>query len=249
MKLFFAFFLLLSSLQLFAQTAPAEAAPPEAAAPKETSVKYSTVSANKTFYIRDYMYVPLRSGESSAYRIIHKGLKSGTAITLVKQNPKSGYSLIRTKDGTEGWLPTQYLMEDVTAAHKLTSAEKRIRLLETNLGPAGERLLTLEKRNGELETQLSDAQKQLSELQSAHNALKNLSSNAIKMEEAYQQQLVALQNNQIKIDTLTIENGHLKKEVRNNSFLFGAFVLFSGMMITLILQWFFNRRRKRSDWR
>ncbi|MEX1236901.1 MAG: hypothetical protein WD994_01390, partial [Pseudomonadales bacterium] len=44
------------------------------------------LSAAATVYIRDTLYVPLRGGQSSEYRILHRGVKSGTPLELIEEN-------------------------------------------------------------------------------------------------------------------------------------------------------------------
>ena len=67
----------------------------------------ATVEA-ETNYVSDNLSVPLRSGPSNAHRILHRGLPSGTALEVLGRDEESGFTQIRTNNGTEGWLPTQY---------------------------------------------------------------------------------------------------------------------------------------------
>ena len=71
----------------------------------------SQFSLTDEVYIRDTLYVPLREGESSEHRIIHRGIKSGTALERLKINEQTGYTRVQTGKGLEGWLLTQYLVE------------------------------------------------------------------------------------------------------------------------------------------
>ena len=40
-----------------------------------------TATAQETVYVNDKLFVPIRTGAGGDYRIIHKGIPSGTAIT------------------------------------------------------------------------------------------------------------------------------------------------------------------------
>ncbi|MBT3625257.1 MAG: peptide-binding protein, partial [Gammaproteobacteria bacterium] len=55
-------------------------------------------------YIRDMIYVPLRGGESTKHKIIHRGIRSGTPLERLQTNEQTGYTRVRTADGLEGWL-------------------------------------------------------------------------------------------------------------------------------------------------
>ena len=65
---------------------------------------FSQLSFAETVYIRDTIYVPLRGGQSSEHRILHKGIASGTALELLEVNDDTGFSQVRTASGMQGWI-------------------------------------------------------------------------------------------------------------------------------------------------
>jgi len=82
-------------------------------------------------YIRDMIYVPLRGGESTQHRIIHRGIRSGTPLERLQINEQTGYTRVRTADGLEGWLQTQYLVDEPIARTQLDEMKAEVRSLET----------------------------------------------------------------------------------------------------------------------
>jgi SH3 domain protein len=82
-------------------------------------------------YIRDTLYVPLRGGESSEHRIIHRGIKSGTPLERLETNAQTGYTRVRTSKGLEGWLLTQYLVDEPIARTQLNSVKFALQSLDT----------------------------------------------------------------------------------------------------------------------
>ena len=82
-------------------------------------------------YIRDMVYVPLRGGESTKHRIIHRGISSGTPLERLQVNEETGYTRVRTADGLEGWLQTQYLVDEPIARTQLDEMKAKVRSLET----------------------------------------------------------------------------------------------------------------------
>ena len=60
-------------------------------------------------YIRDMVYVPLRGGESTKHRIIHRCIRSGTPLERLQVNEETGYTRVRTADGLVGWLQTNLM--------------------------------------------------------------------------------------------------------------------------------------------
>lgn len=92
----------------------------------------TTLLANSQFsfadevYVRDTLYVPLRGGQSSEHRILHRGLRSGTPLERLKTNEDTGYTQVRTDDGLEGWLQTQYLVEEPIASTQLDGVKSEM---------------------------------------------------------------------------------------------------------------------------
>ena len=82
-------------------------------------------------YIRDTLYVPLRGGESSEHRIIHRGIKSGTPLERLETNEQTGYTRVRTGKGLEGWLLTQYLVDEPIASTQLHIVKSELQSLDT----------------------------------------------------------------------------------------------------------------------
>ncbi|MGB0909208.1 MAG: TIGR04211 family SH3 domain-containing protein [Nitrospirales bacterium] len=84
-------------------------------------------------YISDELKVPLRSGPSTAHRIIHRGLPSGTHLTILATDEEKIFTQVRTDGGTEGWIRTQYLVNEPIARTKLATAERRLQNLKTKI--------------------------------------------------------------------------------------------------------------------
>ena len=82
-------------------------------------------------YIRDTLYVPLRGGQSSEHRVIHRGIKSGTPLERLETNEQTGYTRVRTGTGLEGWLLTQYLVDEPIASTQLDSVKSELQSLDT----------------------------------------------------------------------------------------------------------------------
>lgn len=79
---------------------------------------------NEPRYVSDILYVPLRSGSSSKNRIVHKGLKSGTPITLLEE--VEGWAKVKTRRNLEGWIQSRYLLKSPTAGIKLAQAQQKL---------------------------------------------------------------------------------------------------------------------------
>ena len=86
-----------------------------------------------TMYISDQLTVPLRRGPSSNHKIINAALPSGLALEVLGEDQAAGFTRVRTPNGTEGWVPTQYLVGQPIARERLAAAAKRIETLEAQL--------------------------------------------------------------------------------------------------------------------
>ena len=94
---------------------------------------------NQPRFISDVLYVPLRSGASTGHRVVHKGLKSGSKITLLEEND-NGWARIKTSKGTEGWIQKRYLLVQPTASIQLANAQAQIKKITSKAGPLSEKL-------------------------------------------------------------------------------------------------------------
>ena len=63
-----------------------------------------TAYAQEQRYITDEILVPVRSGAGGEYRIVNKGLPSGTPITLFSLSEDGVWAEVETRGGTRGWL-------------------------------------------------------------------------------------------------------------------------------------------------
>src|SRR3954470_18343828 len=92
---------------------------------------FSTHAA--TVYVSDQLTIPLRRGPSNEYKIINASLPSGTALEVLQTNEAAGFTEVRTPNGTEGWVPSQYLATEPAARDRLAAATKRAESLEAEL--------------------------------------------------------------------------------------------------------------------
>ncbi len=214
-------------------------------APTLLDIKNPNIGA--THFIRDVISVPLRSGKSSQHRVIHRGLKSSTTVTLLEVDPESGYSLIKTNKGLEGWIPSQYVIAQPTNKILLQRANASINQLKKKAGPIGEQVIMLEKENQALKQLIQQLEQEKGSLSSDYENLRKISEQAVELHEENQRLLNSNENYKHTHDTLAAENASLQTQLRNDGFINGALVLGLGMVLTLIAQ-YFKQNRRRSEW-
>ena len=68
----------------------------------------------ETRYVSDELEITLRRGESTGHKISAM-LKSGTPLEVLSTNKATGYSLVRTPCGKQGYVLTRQLMPEPVA--------------------------------------------------------------------------------------------------------------------------------------
>lgn len=201
----------------------------------------------RTVYIRDTLYVPLRGGQSSEHRIIHRGMRSGTAMELLEQNEDSGYSLVRLEDGLEGWVQTQYLVDEPIARDLLDEARARALELETTSQKNLVLARQLEAERDETAAELDQVRQQLAETKAELDEISTLAADVINIDERNQQLIDERERYEREIDTLLQANNQLQDRAAQDWFMRGAAVI----VIALLLGFWVGRRiyhRRYSGW-
>lgn len=105
----------------------------------------SSLLAQPVYYITDQVYAPLRADQNEKSKLLHNGLESGTAVTLLEKNDKTGYARIQTADKLEGWIRTQYLTTEATASVQLEQANALIAQLQAEKIALEEELVSIKQ--------------------------------------------------------------------------------------------------------
>lgn len=202
-------------------------------------------------YVSDVLHVPLRSGMGNQYRIVHQGLPSGTQVEIIQQDETAdgeGWAQVRTPNGTEGWMRTQFLLEEPTAALRLSDAEQRA----ANAANEAQRLRQQLEEAGEGTSTLSVELEQLREdytsLQNEHEELQEISADAVGLHEQHQELSESYQMLQTRHEVIQAENERLRRQQRYQDWMYGGGILIAGIVLSLILQ-AIGRRRRQSEWR
>lgn len=200
----------------------------------------------ETRYISDKVYVPLRVGDGSKYRIVHRGLPSGTKLELIDSNENSGYSKVRTSSGTEGWLPTHYLVEQPVARSQLNKAESKLKALSDANKSLREQLKNTTQSSEQTAAIVEQLERENAALSTELEELKRVSANAIKLDSDNRRLLESNQMLSSEVDVLKTDNARLRENKENEFFLNGAFAVLIGVMLALIVPRMVPKRR--SEW-
>jgi len=208
----------------------------------------SSAASAETVYIRDTLYVPLRGGQSQEHRILHRGLRSGTALERLEENEETGYSRVRTSEGLEGWLQTQYLVEQPIASTRLDDLQAQLDELEAR---HQQTLLRLREANEAGET-LSSNTSSLAEanaaLQQELDELKALAADVIAINDENQRLNEERDTLQAEIDHLSNRNSSLLDDQTQRWFLTGGGTVLIGLLFGFWVGRRIYQRRSASGW-
>ena len=165
---------------------------------------------------------------------------------MLETDEESGYSLIRTRRGLEGWILSRYLDRDPVAEIKLAETAARLNALEEENNKLKRAFSNAAGASKEAQSTASELETENARLSEELDEIKRISANAIKMEREYQALSETHQMLKDKVDVLETENTRLRENHENEAFLNGAFAVILGVLVAIVLPRL--RPRKRSEW-
>ncbi|MGR8933253.1 MAG: TIGR04211 family SH3 domain-containing protein [Gammaproteobacteria bacterium] len=201
----------------------------------------SGATAAETAYVTDRLEVSLRKGESVRHKTV-KMLTSGTELTVLGKNPASGYSHVRTADGTEGFILTRLLQKEPGTPKLVEQSGQKITQLENENAQLKTELQTLQSDNA-LQALTTERDKLRHEL----NDIRQTASNAIQLKQQrdkLQERVVIAERER---QQLKRENQALSDNSKQNWFLYGGILAFTGIFLGMILPKL-SRPRRSSSW-
>ena len=198
-------------------------------------------------YISDVMYVPLRAGMSNNTEVVKAALTSGTRLRLVREEQDASndtWALVETTDGIQGWIRTQHLINEPTAAIKLERVNAQLAKASSSAKEALER----QKAHDQLQVEHETLQQEYQALIENTESLRQTSAAAVDLEQENQR---IHENNQLlqtRVDVLQAENEQLRDAERYNQWVYGAGLLICGVILSFLLQ-ALGKRKRQSEWR
>jgi SH3 domain protein len=204
-------------------------------------------AAAKTVYIRDTLYVPLRGGQSPEYRILHKGIKSGTPLELLETNEESKYSRVRMKDGVEGWIETQYLVDEPIARDELVATRAQLEDLQARQQKDLLRIQDLQSEREQMAKELESTRSDLDSTREELERIRQLSANVIQIDEKNAELMTERDQLEQHIDDLLVANDKLQDTSNQLWFMRGGAVMLAALLLGL---WIGRRiyHRRDSGW-
>jgi SH3 domain protein len=203
------------------------------------SAGFSSASYAEDRYVTDVIYIPLRSDKDNQATIIKNGLATGTRLKLIREEEdgyKNKWSQVVTSEGIEGWMRSQNLIAEPTAAMKLAALTS---------GPSD--MVELQKQNILLKNELDSVKATYQSLSKEMEEIKKSPTSDINMEQENQNMHRENQMLQTERDLLRAENDQLKSSDNYKQRIYGGILIFAGVLLSFVLQ-LFGKRKRRSEW-
>jgi len=200
----------------------------------------------ETRYVTDKSEIMMRKGETTKHRII-RALPSGEAVEELAVNEASGYSQIRTEDGTTGYVLTHQLQDEPVARERVAELEARLAQLEAAPDQLATKLADLEAEHKTLLTSHEDLQREKDQLEQELASIRYASENVMRISQERTELRASVANLTGRVADLQQENLGLKNQASQRWFMIGAGAVAGGILLGLILPNLRLRRRK-SSW-
>lgn len=197
-------------------------------------------------YITDQTEITLRLGESTRHKIIRM-LPSGTPVEVLSTNSSTGYSQVRTEDGTEGYVLSRQLLTEPAARDRLAAMEQKLAELQQAPDQLSAQLSQLQSAHEKLTLEYEDLEREKSRLEEELATIRHASANVVQITQERSELRKNLADLAREVADLQQENRDLKNQTTQRWFLIGGGVAFGGILVGLVLPHLRFRRRK-SAW-
>lgn len=201
-----------------------------------------------TRYINDEHFVPLRSGPGGEFRIVHRGLPTGTLLSVLATSENQEFTQVTTANGTEGWIRTQYLTDTPPARLTLAAMQGSEAEMRERLQALRQQLSKSQAEVASAVAALSDSEQALADLNERYTELERLSGNSVELDRTNRSLLQSVETLSAEQETLQAENQRLLERMEYSQFTDGALAVGLGVIITLLIPRLWPQRKRNSGW-
>lgn len=194
-------------------------------------------------FVTDDLGITVRSGQDSSYRVL-KQLNSGTSVEVLSENSETGYSRVRTPDGTEGYALTRYLTNETPARVRVERLEKEVRELRQDPNNLQEKLTKLQSDYQSLKLRYDSLEFENVQLTQRMEAIRENATNVVSLIDERDEAIQRANRLSTELEELRVKTRELENHSDKKWFMAGAGVVVLGVLIGLILPRVGTRRRK-----
>lgn len=196
-------------------------------------------------WISDVLYVPIRAGAGGEYRIVHRGLKSGTRLEILEQSDGAEWTKVRYGD-IEGYVASQYVSAQPTAAITLARVQEKLQATEATLAQTREQLKAVTAERNQLSSESRDLAGRLSEKEASLSHLEEVAAEPIRLDQANRELNQELSQLRTKLDAMSAENSMLRSDNTTSQWLVGVLILVAGAIVGFLAKG--RGGRNRGSW-
>ena len=187
----------------------------------------TTIQA-ETMYITDILKITLRSGPSTANKILAV-LESGQIVEIVKSGDE--WTQVKMADGKEGWVLSRYLIPNATHNLRLKHLQDKHKNLMAQAAALIEENNRLKAENKKFRTEFETTQKQLQKTSTEFETLQSEASEFITLKTNYERVASQLAEKTEKAQQLEEQVSKMEMNYTIKWFLAGSAVLIVGFLI------------------
>lgn len=196
-------------------------------------------------WVDDELYVPIRSGAGPGFKILHRGLKSGTRIEILEQTEGADWVKVRYND-VEGFMPAQYVSKSPTGDVMYESLSGKYEKLKQQLSDTQQKLKDITGERDQLTSERNTLDANLNNRNKELENLKEVAADPIRLDQSNRQLNEALSKLRTELDTVRAENAMLSSDNTHSQWLVGVLILAIGAT----LGWIFKSKgsKRNSGW-
>lgn len=196
-----------------------------------------------TGWIDDRLLVPMRSGPGTQFRIVDSAISSGSRLQILE----AGDSWTKVKyNGTVGYIGSQYVTRQPTAAARLSRLQKRYDNLKEDYQSAQQKLQESQQKAASLGSALDSTKNKLASTSESLSQVKQVAANPLKVSQTNRRLNKQLSLLQTELDQVKAQNSLLKHNQTYKGWAFGLGTVILGMIFGA---WIKSRgKRSNSGW-
>ena len=209
---------------------------------------HSIGMAQETQYVSDKVLVPVRSGAGADYRIVNRGLPSGTALLVFAESDDGEWAEIETRGGTRGWIPSQYLQQEPPAALLINDLRVELEQARAERDRVVSQLNQSSTEVDEADETIIGLTTTIERTQAELTEIKRVSAAALDLDLMNQQLVAELESGRSSADLLRLENVRLRERLANNQMMDGALAVLLGVILAVVAPRLWPRKKRPDGW-
>lgn len=205
----------------------------------------ATSATAETVYVDDVIYVPMRSGQGTQYRIIVPGVRSGTPLEVLGRGEE--HTRVRLPDGKEGWIADRYISREPIARDRLERVNQQLEEANSRVARFDEQISEVRNERDDFASQAEELALRAEELERELEEITAISSNALQLDERNRELEQSNQRLRNDVEVLTAEKERLEDKSESDFMLLGAGLVFFGMILAVLVP-MLKPTRKTDNW-